>query len=117
MTIRIHADTFVDENSWKLFAGRTTEGDPLQSMDRFPVQNSYYYLDFCLDSGLYTFVGYDSFGDGWAYGAGYTLTVDVGGMEVEIEELGEAPLYFIAVIVYARGAISLEAVPKIQPVD
>ena len=90
MTIRIHADTFVDENSWKLFAGRTTEGDPLQSMDRFPVQNSYYYLDFCLDSGLYTFVGYDSFGDGWAYGAGYTLTVDAGGMEVEIEELGEA---------------------------
>ena len=90
MTIRIHADTFVDENSWKLFTGRTTEGVPLQSMDRFPIQNSYYYLDFCLESGLYTFVGYDSFGDGWAYGAGYTLTVDVGGLEVEIEELGEA---------------------------
>ena len=87
MTIRFRADSFPNENSWKLFQGRGTSGTPIQSVGLFPVTSNYYYLDFCLNNGLYTFQGFDSYGDGWSVATGYTLTVDVGEMELEIEEL------------------------------
>ena len=87
MTVRIRADGFPHENSWKLFQGRGTSGTVLRSADTFAVTNNYYYLDFCLNDGLYTFQGRDLYGDGWSIGTGYTLTADVGEMELEIEEL------------------------------
>ena len=87
MTVRIAADDFPSENAWKLFQGRGVTGSLLQSVDVFPVSSSYYYLDFCLRDGLYTFQGIDTFGDGWASGSGYTLTADMGAMELEVEEL------------------------------
>ena len=87
MTVRIRADNYPNENSWKLYEGRGTAGTVLQSVSPFPVRNNYYYLDFCMNDGLYTFEGRDSYGDGWGMSAGYTLTVDSGTMELDIEEL------------------------------
>ena len=87
MTVRIRADGFPHQNSWKLFQGRGTSGTVLKSVGIFPVTSNYYYLDFCLNDGLYTFQGHDSYGDGWSTGNGYTLTADMGEMELEIEEL------------------------------
>ena len=87
MTVRIRADGFPTENSWKLFQGRGTSGTVLKSVSAFPVTSTYYYLDFCFNDGLYTFEACDSYGDGWAVNTGYTLTVDVGEMELEMEEL------------------------------
>ena len=87
MTVRISADGQPTENSWKLFAGRTTQGTPLQSVSQFPVSNNLYYLDFCMEDGLYTFEATDSFGDGWSINTGYTLTVDLGEMELEVQEV------------------------------
>lgn len=87
MTVRIRADNYAHENSWKLFQGRGTTGTVLRSASKFPVANNYYYLDFCLTDGLYTFQGNDIYGDGWSIGTGYTLTADVGEMELDIEEL------------------------------
>ena len=37
-----------------------------------------------MNDGIYTFEGRDSFGDGWQVGTGYTLTVDLGEMELDI---------------------------------
>ena len=87
MTVRIRADGFPHENSWKLFQGRGTSGTVVRSADTYAVSNNYYYLDFCLNDGLYTFQGRDLYGDGWSVGTGYTLTADVGELELEIEEL------------------------------
>ena len=87
ITVRIRADGNDKENFWKLFSERTTTGTPLRSVDRFPVRSTYYYLDFCLENGLFTFVGGDSYGDGWKAEAGYTLTVDQGALEMEIMTL------------------------------
>ena len=87
MTIRIRADGYPQENSWKLYQDRGTAGTVLRSVDTFPVKENYYYLDFCLNDGLYTFWAQDSYGDGWSSNTGYTLTVDMGEMELEIEEL------------------------------
>ena len=87
MTVRIRADGFPHENSWKLFQGRGTSGTVVRSADTYAVTNNYYYLDFCLNDGLYTFQGRDLYGDGWSTGTGYTLTADVSEMELEIEEL------------------------------
>lgn len=53
----------------------------------FPVSSNYYYLDFCLNDGIYTFEANDLFGDGWSFNSGYTLTADTGAMELEMEEV------------------------------
>ncbi|KNB41176.1 chitobiase beta-hexosaminidase c-terminal domain protein [Blastocystis sp. subtype 4] len=81
MTVRFRADTYPHENSWKLYEGRGTSGTVLRSVSPFPVEETYYYVDFCLNDGIYTFEGRDSYGDGWQVGTGYTLTVDMGEME------------------------------------
>ena len=87
MTFRYRADSYANENSWKLFAGRGTSGTLLQSVAKFPVASAHYYVDFCKEDGIYTLQSFDSFGDGWQTGTGYTMTVDMGEMELEIEEL------------------------------
>ncbi|KNB41251.1 hypothetical protein JH06_5850, partial [Blastocystis sp. subtype 4] len=87
MTVRIRADASDSENSWKLYEGRGTSGTVLRSVYVFPVSNAYYYVDFCLNDGIYTFEGADSWGDGWSNGSGYTLTVDYGEMELDIMEM------------------------------
>ena len=87
ITVRIRTDSYPNECSWKLFSGKTVSGEPLQYVSPYPMKNSYYYLDFCKPDGLYTFQAFDSFGDGWQPGTGYTLTVDMGEMEIEMEEL------------------------------
>ena len=87
MTVRIYADGFKNENSWKLFQGRGTSGSPLQSVESFPVKSAVYYLDFCLNDGLYTFQGTDSYGDGWEPTSGYMLTADMGAMQLEINQV------------------------------
>ncbi|KNB41320.1 cadherin domain-containing protein, partial [Blastocystis sp. subtype 4] len=87
MTVRIRADGLPSENSWKLYEGRGTSGTVLRSVSEFPVSSAYYYVDFCLDNGIYTFEGSDSFGDGWQVGSGYTLTVDYGEMELDMNEV------------------------------
>ncbi|KAK8802893.1 hypothetical protein WA171_006564 [Blastocystis sp. BT1] len=89
MTIRIRTDTYPNENSWKLYEGRGTSGTVLRSVSMFPVSSAYYYVDFCLNDGIYTFEGSDSYEDGWAVGSGYTLTVDYGEMELDINEVPE----------------------------
>ena len=87
MTVRFRADSYSNENSWKLYAGRGTSGTLLESLSSFPVKSAPYYIDFCKDNGIYTFQGFDSFGDGWQINTGYTLTVDLGSMELDIQEL------------------------------
>ncbi|KNB41245.1 hypothetical protein JH06_5618, partial [Blastocystis sp. subtype 4] len=86
MTVRFRADGFTAENSWKLYEGRGTSGTVLQSVSQFPVMYAYYYVDFCLENGFYTLEAADSFGDG----TGYTLTVDLGEMELDINEVPES---------------------------
>ena len=87
MTARFRADSYKAENSWKLYQGKGTTGTVLQQVDEFPVSSTYYYVDFCLNDGIYTLEGRDSNGDGWASNSGYTLSVDLGAMELEIQEL------------------------------
>ena len=87
VTFRYRADGYKDENAWKLFEGRGISGTPLQSVSTFPVSNVYYYVDFCKEEGLYTLQSFDSYGDGWQKNHGYTMTVDVGAMELDVEEL------------------------------
>ena len=87
ITARFRADSYKNENSWRLYQGRGTEGELLQQVTAFPLSSSYYYVDFCLNDGIYTLEGQDSDGDGWQFNNGYTLTADVGAMELDIREL------------------------------
>ena len=84
MRIRFYGDDYPNNNSWKLYEGRGTSGTVLRSVYVFPVKSAYYYVDFCLNDGIYTFEGADSWGDGWQVGSGYTLTVDYGEIELDM---------------------------------
>ncbi|KAK8802899.1 hypothetical protein WA171_006570 [Blastocystis sp. BT1] len=100
MTVRIRTDYSPQYNSWKLYEGRGTSGTVLQSVSSFPVYNAYYYVDFCLENGIYTFQGANSYGDGWSVGTGYTLTVDYGEMELDIMTMNRQdykPIYVSSV--------------------
>ena len=101
MTVRFRADPYPEENSWTLYQGRGTWGKVLQEVETFPVGNAYYYVDFCLINGLYTLEGRDSFGDGWQFNTGYTLTADIGAMELEIQELHAKSNYVVTTTVFS----------------
>ncbi|KNB41244.1 cadherin domain-containing protein, partial [Blastocystis sp. subtype 4] len=100
MTVRIRADSYPSQNSWKLYEGRGTSGTVLRSVSEFPVSSAYYYVDFCLNDGIYTFEGSDIYGDGWDSGTGYTLTVDYGEMELDMMTMNRQdykPIYVSSV--------------------
>ena len=100
MTVRFYADYYCGENSWKLYEGRGTSGTVLQSVSRFPVSNAYFYVDFCLNNGIYTFEGANTSGYGWFVGSGYTLTVDLGEMELDMMQMDgqdSKPIYVSSV--------------------
>ena len=100
MTVRIRADASDNENSWKLYEGRGTSGTVLQSVSGFRVFYAYFYVDFCLNNGIYTFQGANSYGDGWSVGTGYTLTVDYGEMELDMMQMDgqdSKPIYVSSV--------------------
>ncbi|KNB41348.1 cadherin domain-containing protein, partial [Blastocystis sp. subtype 4] len=87
MTVRIYADYDREENSWKLYEGRGTSGTVLQSVSKIPEYYEYYYVDFCLDDGIYTFEVTNIYENRWYYDSGYTLTVDYGEMELDIMKM------------------------------
>ena len=87
VTMRFFTDSVRVGNWWKLYAGRETSGTPIQSISAFPVTDSLYYADFCLQRGVYTFQAGGS-NYGWKAHTGYTMTVDMGAMELDVQELG-----------------------------
>ena len=87
VTMRFFTDSVRVSNWWKLYTGREASGTPIQSVAAFPVTDSLYYVDFCLQRGIYTFQAGGS-NYGWKSHTGYTMTVDVGAMELDVQELG-----------------------------
>ena len=65
MRIRFYGDDYPNNNSWKLYEGRGTSGTVLQSVSGFRVFYAYFYVDFCLNNGIYTFEGANTSGYGW----------------------------------------------------
>lgn len=92
-------------------------------MDAFSMKNEYFYIDDCLMNGLYTFAGYDAFGDGWGAGAGYTLTVDSGDMKMHMRQVptGRKPvastLTFSSYIPFQAEYSDWKVYQNIQAVD
>ena len=89
VTMRFFTDNIRVDNWWKLYAGRETSGTPIQSVSAFPVTDSLYYVDLCLQRGIYTFQAGGS-KSGWKAHTGYTMTVDMGAMELDVQELGSS---------------------------
>ena len=100
MRIRLYGDDYPNNNSWKLYEGRGTSGTVLQSVSGFRVFYAYFYVDFCLNNGIYRFEGANTSGYGWFVGSGYTLTVDLGEMELDMMQMDgqdSKPIYVSSV--------------------
>ena len=100
MRIRFYGDDYPNNNSWKLYEGRGTSGTVLQSVSGFRVFYAYFYVDFCLNNGIYRFEGANTSGYGWFVGSGYTLTVDLGEMELDMMQMDgqdSKPIYVSSV--------------------
>ena len=87
ISFRVRSNWNPSSNFLKLFSGRGTSGTLLQSLDSFPVKNSYFSFEECLDNGIYTLEGSTKNTNGWNEGGGYAMTVDNGEIRLEIEEL------------------------------
>ena len=69
--------------SYKLYAGRGTDGDVVGSVPGFSVTRGLNYIEWCLPHGIYTF----SPSTNWEYWAGWYLAVDGGEMKFEMGQV------------------------------
>ena len=88
ITLTARMDSHPGEGSYKLFAGKDTDGEVVASASAFTVRNGLNHAYWCLPHNIYTLVLYDSYKDGWDNPAGWYLTVDKGAM---IFEMGQMP--------------------------
>ena len=87
ITVRYRTDTYPHENSWRLYNGENIDVESIRLMEYLPEANSYYYADFCMPSGIYTFIATNAHKEGWASNTGYTITVDYGDMEIDTMQM------------------------------
>ena len=88
-----YTGTYPNRESFEIVSGSST----LFTSPPFS-NNQQYVYEVCLNASsnhIYTLIMKDSYGDGWAVGSGYTLTVDYGEMELDIMEMnsGTKPIY------------------------
>ena len=95
ISLIVHTDKLPEQSSYKLYEGSGTSGLIVKSNDHFELPNFVNYLDFCLESGIYTLELFDSASDGWENPAGYYLAIDKGEM---IFEMGQVPSGVASVI-------------------
>ena len=88
ITLVARLDYYPTEGSYKLFAGKDTDGEVVASVSAFTVKNGLNHAYWCLPHNIYTLVLYDSRSDGWGNPAGWYLTVDKGAM---IFDMGQMP--------------------------
>ena len=88
ITLTARLDYYPTEGSYKLFAGKDTDGEVVASVSAFTVKNGLNHAYWCLPHNIYTLVLYDSRSDGWGNPAGWYLTVDKGAM---IFDMGQMP--------------------------
>ncbi|KAM7454010.1 hypothetical protein BLSTO_05237 [Blastocystis sp. subtype 1] len=80
-------DNWPHEGSYKLYQGRGTTGQVIQSNNGFKVKSGLNYGDFCVPYGIYTVEVLDSQRDGWKNPAGWWLTVDLGEMIIDVSQM------------------------------
>ncbi|KAM7457524.1 hypothetical protein BLSTO_01723 [Blastocystis sp. subtype 1] len=83
ITLVVRMDAWPYEGSYKVYQGRGTSGQVVQSNTGFRIPNGLDYGDFCMPYGIYTVEMFDLLRDGWNNPAGYYLTVDLGEMIIE----------------------------------
>ena len=88
ITLTARMDSNPAEGSYKLFAGKDTDGEVVASVSAFTVRNGLNHAYWCLPHSIYTLVLYDSKSNGWGNPSGWYLTVDKGAM---IFEMGQMP--------------------------
>ena len=87
ITLVVHMDSWPYEGSYKLYQGRGTSGQVVQSVTGFKVADGLNYGDFCHPYGIYTVELADAMTDGWDTPAGWWLTVDLGEMIIEVGQM------------------------------
>ena len=88
ITLVVMTDSWPEEASYKLYAGKGTSGQVVSSISQFAAKNALNYGDFCVDHNIYTLELRDAENDGWKNPAGWYLTIDVGAL---IFDMGQLP--------------------------
>ena len=93
ITLVAYTDSWPDEGSYKLFSGKGMSGQVVSSNTAFKVKNGLNYGDFCVAHNLYTVAVYDSKKDGWNNPAGWYLTIDVGALPFDMNQMPRGVQY------------------------
>ena len=91
ITLVARTDSFPEQSSYRLYAGKGKSTEPIQQIEKFPIANTLYYGDFCLNHGIYTLELRDT-STGWSNPGGYYLTVDIGEMKFEMGQVSASPI-------------------------
>ena len=87
ITLVVRTDNRHHEGSYKLYQGKDTTGQVIQSNNGFKVPSGLNYGDFCMPYGIYTVEVLDSQKYGWRGPVGWWLTVDQGAMIIDVGQM------------------------------
>ena len=93
ITLVAYTDSWPSEGSYKLFAGKGMSGQVMSSNTAFKVKSGLNYADFCMAHNIYTVAVYDSKKDGWNNPAGWYLTIDVGALPFDMNQMPRGVQY------------------------
>ena len=89
ITVKIRTDTKPKEMGYKIFEGRGIEGNVFRERTELPASSTLFYVDNCMPHGIYTLQTIDTASSGWATPAGYMLSVDVGELVFDLNQMPE----------------------------
>ena len=87
ITLVARTDGWPEQGSYKLYKGKDTSGEVVQFNSAFSVKSGLNYGDFCVANSIYTLEVLDSQRDGWKNPAGWWLTVDLGAMIIDVNQM------------------------------
>ena len=87
ITVKIRTDSSPSTIGYQIFEGRGVEGNIYKELFGLPASSTFFYVDSCAPHGIYTLQTMDDSTTGWSTPAGYMLSVDVGELVFDLNQM------------------------------
>ena len=87
ITVKIRTDSSPSTIGYQIFEGRGVEGNIYRELFGLPSSSSLFYVDSCAPHGIYTLQTMDDSTTGWSTPAGYMLSVDIGELVFDLNQM------------------------------
>lgn len=87
ITVKIRTDSSPSTIGYQIFEGRGVEGNLYRELLGLPTSSALFYVDSCAPHGIYTLQTMDDSTTGWSTPAGYMLSVDIGELVFDLNQM------------------------------